>query len=665
MLALVLAAHLALTPEAPVSTPVIRSAPGWQTRPAIASNGVDFFAAWEHRGDVIGSRILHDGTTLDRNLGISLQPTWVYDMRPAVLWNGETWVVVFFSGPQPWPYGAKAVELNRDGEVITERWLATPRDISSIDVAWNGTSYLVVWQEGLSSMRAQFFDRAFAKIGEELTIADAWFEVSVASSGGSFLIAWTHTDGTYARTISSDGVLGATTRIGETAADIEVASNGISYAVFAKEIIAIDGNGTVTARASVPQVAEVAIAASGANWIVSWGWSFQLWAGELDAAMQFVREPVRLPAGKQFPAVAVAGDRALLLFSDFSEHQYLADIRSTFVDEPSTSRLVSSGLMQQEVADAASSASTLGVLWYEGELPGAGLRFGEIAADGTLVHGEGIALADGTNAHLASSGQGFAAASVRSSRVEVDLLPNGPTVVLGDFETGAPLIASDGRDYFVVWTTSGSTVVGRRVSPDGTLGELHTFPHVLLGAAHLAQDIVWAGTKYVVLTYESIGSRVKTYSVTGTEVSATGEPGPPIVLESGTTFYPGFSGHLAWNGETLLYARSTYQPLQGIRARLGLHGTDFVVLDGYADLHDVVWDDGQWLYAVSQNGTRLLRGEDSVPLETVAAPRLVQGPRTAVVTTRLIERIPNHADQSVRRVFVQFTKQIARRRAVR
>jgi len=671
MLALVLAAHLALTPETPISSAVIRSAPGRQTRPAIATNGVDFFAAWEHRGDVIGSRIRPDGTAVDTNLGISLQPTWVYDMRPSVVWNGESWVVVFFSGPQPWPYGAKAVEVNVGGEVITERTLVTPRDMTSINVAWNGSAYLVVWRENPGPVRGQFFDRAFAKIGDELAIGDDGIEVSVASHGGNFLVAWTHAAGTYARVVSNDGALAETSRIGPSGSEVDVASNGTSYVVLSSDVVAIDAVGTVTARNSIPPT-QLSITWSGAHWIVTWTLNDRVFFGELNALMQFVRGPEMLVARdsmQRFPAIASAGEHSIVLFSDFAPgREYSADILSAFVGEPSTTRIVSSGLMNQAVADVAWSASTLGVLWYEDEGGwfGEGLRFGELTPEGTLLRGEGMALADGRFARLASNGREFAVAASRNQQVEVDFLPDGRRVVLGA-GTGPIDIASDGRDYYVVWNGVGSNTVGRRVGADGTLGELHTFreSQSSLGALGV-QDIVWAGTKYVVLIYERTGIKVGVYAVTAAEVSAEGSAGPNIPIESGSAIYQNYQGRLAWNGETLLYARSINDyAAAGVRARFGLSGQDFVVHDGYAELQDVVWDRGEWVYAVGAYGWKLFRGDETLSFATVLAPHLAGGARTAIVTTRLIERIPNHADQSVRRVFAQFTKSIARRRATR
>ena len=627
MLALVLAAHLALTPRTPISTEVIRSAPGTQTRPAIASNGVDYFAAWEHRGDVIGSRIRPDGTTVDTNLGISLQPTWVYDLRPSVIWNGETWVVVFFSGPQPWPYGPKAVEVNVGGEVITERQLVPGRDMTAIDVAWNGSQYLVLWCEGTGEVRAQRFDRGFAPIGEELLLAPQGAEVSVASAGGSWLVAWTRADGTDARLVSSDGALMPAMRIAPSALDVDVASNGISYAVFASDIVAIDATGVITARKVQPPAANVAIIADGARWAASWQADDRVFVAELDASMQFTRDPERLVAQEstqRFPAIANAGGRSLVLFAETTD-QYLVDVRSAFVGEPQTTRLVSSGLMVQEPVDAAWSASTLGVLWYEGEVPGSGLRFGELTAEGVPLHGEGIALADGFGARIASNGRGFAVAVRRGERMEVDLLPSGITVVLDDQNPAFPLIASDGRDYFVVWARNGVDVVGRKVGSDGTLGELRPFGARLNGAtSRQLQDIVWDGRSFYVLTYEVIGTKVVSYLVTATLVGATGEPGLPIVLEGGNAIYHGYQGRLAWNGESILYARSTVTP-GGVVARVGLSGTDFVVREPYAELNDVVWDRGEWLYSISSYGYLLVRGDESIAFDSVLPPRIAKG----------------------------------------
>src|SRR5688572_26920701 len=101
-LPLVLAA-LALSPDVPVSTEVVRNAPWSQRQPSIASNGTEFFAAWEDRSDVVGSRLDANGAALDRRGGITLQPMRSDDRDPSVVWNGSTYMVANATGTQ-WPY---------------------------------------------------------------------------------------------------------------------------------------------------------------------------------------------------------------------------------------------------------------------------------------------------------------------------------------------------------------------------------------------------------------------------------------------------------------------------------------------------------------------------------------------------------------------------------
>ena len=133
-LPLVLAA-LALSPDVPVSTEVIRNAPRWQRQPSIASNGTEFFAAWEDRSDVVGSRLDSNGVAIDRRGGITLQPTRADDRDPSVVWNGQTYMVAIASGTQ-WPYGVKLVEVSTGGEVIREKMLVS-RYLGQNALAWS------------------------------------------------------------------------------------------------------------------------------------------------------------------------------------------------------------------------------------------------------------------------------------------------------------------------------------------------------------------------------------------------------------------------------------------------------------------------------------------------------------------------------------------------
>ena len=65
--------------------------------------------------------------------------------------------------PAEWRQGillVPAVELSTDGRIVNDREFVAPRDVQFVDVAWNGSTYLVAWvQDQMSEVRAVMLDR--------------------------------------------------------------------------------------------------------------------------------------------------------------------------------------------------------------------------------------------------------------------------------------------------------------------------------------------------------------------------------------------------------------------------------------------------------------------------------------------------------------------------
>lgn len=656
LLPLVLAA-LALSPEVPVSSNVLRNSPGLQSRPSIATDGRDFFAAWEHdstflqsSGDVVGTRIRADGEVLDTAGGIPLQPIWVADMEPVVVWNGTTYAVAIEDGPAPWPYGVKVVEVTRDGTVLGEKWLVTPRDITSMDFAWNGTEYLLVWRQEPGSVRARRYDRPFDPIGDELILAGDGVEVAATSNGVGFLAAWTTTAH---KAFASNLTSPANEIVASSATSIDAASNGTSYAVFANDVVMLDANAAITGRTPMPASIDDTIAWTGTRWLTAWSAGDRVFTQPLDgSAPQRVSNADSL---QRSPALATtASGTTIVLWSDAPPDQpYRADIRRAFLGNATNTSLVSTGLADQTPLALAWSDSTLGVLWNEGDGFGARMRLGQLQPDGVLMTGEGEAFEPATEAVLASNGSTFAIAAVRDGRVEVDL-PAATRIVLG--EGTLPRIASDGRDYFVAWAR-GLDAVGRRVLADGTLGPIVTLPRADNGEKQTPQGLVFANGSYVVLTLEAHG--LTSFALISTPVSAAGEAGTPQIFFHGGTLRGNIITRMATNGTDVLYAWSTL--FIGTMAQLGLTGTPMQI-DPQAWLEDVSFARGEPLFLLgTSEGRFLVRGGERVALGNTFPMHLAGN---AVMYKRAIDRIPGFPDLAADRAFVRFVVD-ARRRGIR
>src|SRR5262249_3200623 len=131
----------------------ISVAAGEQSSPAIAWNGTEYLAVWQdHRGakyDVYGTRIGPDGTVLDP-LGIPIS-TGAGDQRdPRVVANGSQFLVVWDDsrGANLEVYAAR---VDGSGTVLDANGIDVSNGASSDQelpaVSWNGSHYLVAWED--------------------------------------------------------------------------------------------------------------------------------------------------------------------------------------------------------------------------------------------------------------------------------------------------------------------------------------------------------------------------------------------------------------------------------------------------------------------------------------------------------------------------------------
>lgn len=643
LLSLVLAAQLSLSPEIAVAPNVIRAAPFDQLRPALASDGEHFFAAWENApfgSDVVGARIHGTGAVIDAANGITLQPREVDDREPAVVWNGSSYAVVFWSGDPSKPYGGKAVEVTTGGEVVVEREVVAPRSLQSIDLAWNGTLYLIAWVETDGDAGVLRLDRDFRAVGEETILGTGAKEIAVSDSGSEFLVAWTTIGETFAARVSSDGVIGAPVALARPAYTIDVAFNGI---LADHELITIGADGRVRDRVQLPGATDGALTWNGFRYIAVWSAGERLLVAELTSSLAFVRTPEPLVAEESpqhSPAIASSATATMVVWSDGH------DIRSAFLGQPSTTRLVSSGLTHQDAHDALWAGGELFTLWNE---DGA-LRIG-------AVGGEDAAFAPAADeARFAWNGSSFAVLAVRDRTLEIEWLsakgvPLRPRVTLPGVLPFQPFIASDGRDFYAVWLQHPVTITGARIGADGTIGPIEKLPHVISQPwGRAVAGLVWTGPKYVVLSTEWTGTRFRSSALISTSVAADGTIGArEVVLPYGTPFS---GAALTTNGVDAVYAMTRQDET---RVRVGVNGAETVVARGSGAVYDAAWDGHDFLFLIQQpQSTDLLRDGERVGLPSQTAI-LAAAPsrRAAVLYSRSIERIPGLRLLDVRRAFVR------------
>ncbi|MCX5801250.1 MAG: T9SS type A sorting domain-containing protein [Candidatus Eisenbacteria bacterium] len=180
--------------------------------PAVAFDGTSYLVVWhDYRSgtysDIYGARVGTDGSVLDPG-GIAISTATNYQFNPAVAFDGTNCLVVwedwrnYYSGwddpVYPDIYGAR---VSVDGSVLDpggiaistgayEKWCPA--------IAFDGTNYLVVWEDNRSSGYSDIYGARVGMDGSVLdpdgiaisTAAHIQYLPAVASDGTDYLVVW-------------------------------------------------------------------------------------------------------------------------------------------------------------------------------------------------------------------------------------------------------------------------------------------------------------------------------------------------------------------------------------------------------------------------------------------------------------------------------------------
>ena len=276
-----------LSGPAPLDDPsiVVTNPANDQQSPAIAFDGTRHLVAWADQRpgfdyDIYAGRIRPSGQRLDGS-GISITTASGNQIEPGVASDGTNYLVVWQHLPTTRAnddrsdiFGAR---VTRAGEVLDPEGIpiATTTDRESRPVvAFDGTNYLVAWEEPSGGIRATRVSKAGTVLDSAaLTISPTGSKVAVAYGAGSYLVAWTN---------RSDGHIIAS-RVGTDGSVLDPAGVTISP----------------SARAD----AEPAIAFDGTSYLVAWEDNRNDPGGDIFAARVSPAGTVLDPSG-----IAVAPD---------------------------------------------------------------------------------------------------------------------------------------------------------------------------------------------------------------------------------------------------------------------------------------------------------------------------------------------------------------------
>lgn len=644
-----------ISAELPVSAPVNAAADEAQGSPAVATDGNVFLVVWQHGAAgkaIFASRVARDGVVLD-DMPIRVAESGV---DPHVAWSGTSFLVAYRSAG-----GFHVTSISSGGERVSDQIVGAGTNIACsrmhcitagesfegaaalvsyavidvdgrplsdakvaaridtgraavVDVASNGTSFLLAWQSfnSGSTTRQQLFG---ALIGAEgsmespqrlKTIDSGLQQHAVASDGNGYLIAWILSDGPLSRIETQ-----RFDEFGRTSGDVEVVipPRRLGYALRAAAtpsgyflaatprydyegplFYTIDGRSTsqVVALES-ERIAEssISVAAMGERVMVAWPRNLRTKA-DPDIYAAFVetdtqqtgnaflisrsaagQHAVTLSAGRNLVAVWVESRLALPEIRVSA-----ADANGIFVED----RPIHTSPAAQGAPAIASNGSEFLVVWKESDpLSFARILAKRVDASGVPVEGSEIVLSTNACASLT-----------------------------------APVVASDGRDFLVAWSecqASGNRQLFAASIHNGVAGQPQVIAEGVMSFD--AGGIAWNGADYL-MTWTTTRT-ADSYSfcdpfgcyvsrVYAARVSARGEvlqqqavsaeaPGvrSARVIWSGTTFV------ILWNDGGAIYTarvRSSEPPSRPTIV-LDTHGHASTINAAFsAGVIDVVWADG-------------------------------------------------------------------------
>jgi hypothetical protein len=559
-----------VTPTGSVLDPegiAISTAPNPEA-PAVAFDGTNYFVAWDDTRagpccHIFGARVTPGGTVLDPS-GVAISTAPEEQIDPTISFDGTNYLVAwedFRSGSYDNSdvYGTR---VSPAGVVLDPAGLAISTAAGRQDapaLAFDGTNYLVVWQDLRSEPSYDIYGARVSPAGSVLdggglaisTAANSQYSPALAFDGANYLVAWEDfRSGSY----DNSDVYG--TRVNPAGVVLDPAGLVISTAIGRQDAPTISFDGTNYLLAWSDSRVGVCCDIYGAR--VSPAGSV------LDADAIAVSTAV---ADSQYsPALAFDGTNYLAVWTDErpSAQVYGARVSpdGTLLDPAGIA--IATSAPWHGLPTLVFGGTNYLVVWEQGaEDPhDTDFRAARVSRAGAVLDPSGIQIArvgiaggepavafDGTN-YLVVWG-GFRNLTIDAARLTLDgdvLDPDGFTIWHGDCcraASASPALAWDGTNYLVVWAFFGGLhyqpgVYGGRVTPGGGVLD-PTGIAISTGTGRTEPALAFDGTNYVV-AWADFRSGAG-YDIYGARVSPAGAvlnpDGIAISAASGDQHSPG------------------------------------------------------------------------------------------------------------------------------
>ena len=477
--------------DEPVSVPAASS----QSEPAVTSNGTDSLVVWAdlrndsfEARDVYGARVDGDGNVLDP-AGIHLGATRSYQPSPTVGSDGSGYLVVWEESRNETDYVIRGTRVDESGGVLDADGLAiggAGHSQANPDIAFDGTNYLVVWQDARDGSTNDVYGTRVSPDGVVLDPLGIGIATgpghqatpAVDYDGASYFVVWTDT-------VNYDILARQVDRSGEL--------------LGADPITICDATGTQRR----PEVAF-----DGERHLVVWqdgrnGVDYDVYAARVTTAGT-VLEPTGIPIqtaadDQTSPALAFDGSGYLITWTDAGSG--LGDIYGARVNTSGAVLDISgipicTDLRTQDSSAIAFDGVRFLVAWRDERTRLSGTVddvYGtRVTTDGVVLDGSGLVLSTQSNQQrgpaVAHDGSGYLVVwadgrdtvssrtdiyGVRISANGTVLDPSGLQISTASGAQYSPAVAFGGTDYLVAWTDERSAVdrdiYGARVTSQGAV----------------------------------------------------------------------------------------------------------------------------------------------------------------------------------------------------
>jgi len=486
---------------------------GSGTVPVIGSDGGDFVVVSRttyKTGTVVAQTVSRD---LDVSAPVILPQQPSLNLRLSVAWTGASYVVV----AQHDTDRIYAVFLETAGGLRASQPLILPKTAGRTPVPFvvnNQSDILIIWLEWTdqtAAVRAQLFDdRTLAPRGDELLLTRSAVEHRdpvIAFGGRGYLAVWREGSGIWATRVALDGV-------------------------------SLDGRGVQLS--SDTWISLPCVVFDGEHYIAAWSevLNKRVAVSFIDPQTGAIVGRAHIPTSPELPSIAVLSDVALAAGSDatllvWSEQHQTASYRTLGARIDRKTLVVSSPI----ALSAWDKGGTPAVAWNGAYFLVAWALYGWNPADNTYP------------------------TRIDGARVSQNLVVQQPSV-LADRSTGydTPLLASNGRDWMLVWYTQ-SGMSARRIDSNGLPAA--GSPAVVVAPTWLRGAITWTGSRYAFAWRDAPGAQKHQIWTTWLSVDATVST-PILVSESGS-LQSTVAVTPVTGGVAIVYTRRTWEaPYAGV-----------------------------------------------------------------------------------------------------